>query len=388
MAGSPNVKPFIDEYERNRKILTDHTAVFDAPLDTTMAGLRGIMKKHGFDRKLGAMLVGLRGIMKDHEADSVLASIGAFVVSDKDPSRYAVKFSDLTTNQIKRAAVIKLLRHVYLEHVQGASEIWIVSTPRKYGNHVYRELKKAGKQIYRQYDKLEDIDEQFNKQQRRILADATGEAKRLVANTLIKLFMDVNSTSSRSYKLVKRWFVGAHATPNEVKSCIRELISGVKEIEKVINSNQLIFTDMPTLRHSTNAEDEKLARANAFVFANMFEKIPIIYIEKGFFNRPTHTMSERTQWANTVIHEITHLALNTADHRYRFEGLSPDYHMTSAQAIDNADSWSIFCADMAGTLTISQRDIILYGRSGKPNGPPIPQKIKSAPVAPPKIPKN
>lgn len=55
-------------------------------------------------------------------------------------------------------------------------------------------------------------------------------------------------------------------------------------------------------------------------------------------------------------HELSHREVKTADHRYRHHasGRKPDAadaKFTAAKALDNADSWALFCMDCAGQMS-------------------------------------
>lgn len=382
---------FSTEYRKQHATLSDNTIGFAQPLTDIMNRLKGVTCDDGFNRTFGTLLLGLRyQLKKDDEATAIMSAAGALSVNATDKAgRQKVKFKQVSDAEIKKAAAIKFLRHVYMSHVYGGKEIWIVSTPKAYKTDISEELKKAGRSELDQYACLGDVKEQFNKQQRKQLGESTIEAQRMLAKTLIELNKGANDVTHPICSKVKLWFAGAHASFQTVKSDIRRLIQDLTKVQNLINTNKLIYTDMPCLRYSTVPEHMRFANSIAFVFSGMHEGIPIIYIEKSFFKCGKWILSEKLDWANTVIHEITHLVLSTKDHRYRYQELSPDKHLTPAQAYNNADQWGLFCADACCMLTDYQRNGILYGVGKPPPNlapPPAPPKVrKNPPPVPPKI---
>ena len=142
---------------------------------------------------------------------------------------------------------------------------------------------------------------------------------------------------------------------------VGELQAGFKKVTATMNSNQLIFTDMPSIRGATSGEDYDLLSAYAFVFASRWEKLPIVYIENAFFGQHRSPLPDPTLWALTVVHEITHIDCGTKDHRYDNAGLKCGPMFDPDRAVENADSWAYFCADCANALTPAQINSAMIG---------------------------
>ncbi|MGQ8367248.1 M35 family metallo-endopeptidase [Glaciecola sp. 1036] len=367
---------FSKEYKKNQRVLSHPFTQYDAPLTHTMNFLKSIMGDSGFDRKYGVMLGSLRHILKGKEAQAILDAVGFSDESVTTSDRHGMRVNYLSDEQIKRAAAIKLLRHVYMVHVQGSTDIWVVSTPKSYQRFISKELEKTSSLSLMQRAKLEDVNEHFSEHQRKLIGASTNEARRLVAKTIMLLCMDRNNANSRIHRIVRRWFSGESVSAASVKSDMNKILAGLKKIENVINSNKLIFTDMPYLRTGNRKDDQYFYNSIAFVFGSMAEKIPIIYVEDAFFNASHTILGDSLHWTNTIIHEISHLILGTKDHRYRFEGLSPDHHLMPHEAMNNADTWSIFCLDACNMMTQYQKAYFNFGRSLRPPvAPPVPPKI-------------
>ena len=54
--------------------------------------------------------------------------------------------------------------------------------------------------------------------------------------------------------------------------------------------------------------------------------------------------------ALTIIHELTHKLVSTKDIRYDHDGLKPGATFDNGDALNNADSWAYFAADIVGAL--------------------------------------
>jgi hypothetical protein len=160
---------------------------------------------------------------------------------------------------------------------------------------------------------------------------------------------------------VRRWFADGATTGAELDIVIGKLGAGFKKVMATINSTQLIFTDMASLRGATAGDEAGLLSAYAFVYAGRYEKLPVVYIENAFFGTNATPIPDKALWAITVVHEITHLDVSTKDHQYDYAGLKPGPMFPPADAAENADSWAYFCADCANALAPSHVNAALDG---------------------------
>ena len=341
------LKPFSEEFNYQKSILDSYTNKYSAPLKNVMIAINSLMTSDGFDRKFAGQLDGLRLALMVKEREKIYSSVGA------DSSKA------MTNTQAILASLVKFLRHVYLVKAQGAQEVWVISTPKVFCKYISNQIYDVRNNPLLLAASIAEIDERFTEQQKKALGEATNVAMKWCQATLIELSLAHLSSKSRAKRIVRRWFTGDSADEKDVDACISELTAGIRKVMSVISSNKVIYTDMPTIRTSTDTKDKNLAAALAFVYAGNYEKIPIIYIENGFFNNSAGIMPERDYWALTVIHEITHLELSTKDHKYDFDGLRPNKNITPAQAIKNADSWAYFCANAAKALSNSTLNKVL-----------------------------
>ena len=82
-------------------------------------------------------------------------------------------------------------------------------------------------------------------------------------------------------------------------------------------------------------------------------------IESAFF-ADENVLAGKKNWTRILVHEMTHVELATADHRYAHDmlGMKPERtNFSTATCLANAESWAFFAADCAGTVdkgTLSQ----------------------------------
>jgi hypothetical protein len=339
---------FSAEYTYQKTLTTATNYNYRAPLTNTMRSLRVLMQNDGFDVTAAPHLDGLRLQLARDEREPILQSVGV-------NSKHILP--TMTQAQVLRACAVKFLRHVYMVRQAGARSVWVVSIPQMYNHYVSNELYNHKDSPLGLHMRLEDTNERFTAQQKQLLGTGTNLALRWCQLALRELTLASLSSTSRGRRLVRRWFTGPTRSDARVDRYINELIAGLRRIIAVLNSNKIIFTDMPSLRNSTNADDQRLANAMAFVFGSRHEGLPIIYIENSFFTNSYLPLLETC--AQTIIHEITHLELGTSDHAYDFNGLTPDDKLTPRQAMENADSWGYFCCNAARAMSVAAMNRML-----------------------------
>ncbi len=209
--------------------------------------------------------------------------------------------------------------------------------------------------------RLTDKDERFGPQRRAALGEATTTGLAWCQRANMALAEAAADPASESMNKVRRWFASSVTTEEDLESVIRELSAGFKKVTATLNSNQLIFTDMPSLRGATGGQYLRLLNSYAFVFGGRYEKLPIVYIENAFFGPHGSPLPDKTLWALTVVHEITHIDASTKDHHCDNDGLRCGPMFDPDDAAENADSWAYFCADCANALTPSQINAAMVG---------------------------
>lgn len=240
-----------------------------------------------------------------------------------------------------RVAALEMLRHLWLLKKSGSHKLWVLSLPESYRDWPAADL--AGKDFDGIGSRLNDESSHFSVDDRKHLSQATQHGLKWVH----KAMAVAASPNKKNLAIVRRWFADANSTDEDMKAAAATLNEGLKKIAAVIKSTFLLVTDMPLDRGNPAK-----ASTNAFVFSS--EKIDVIYVEAAFFSN-RDMFKDLKNWTRIVVHELSHRACKTDDHRYRHHpaGLKPDagdVKFTAAKALANADSWAMFCMDCAGQM--------------------------------------
>ncbi len=340
---------FSAEYRTLKEIVAK--GQFDEPLRAAMAQMKGIFGVDGFDANCEAPLELMRGLLFIQEHERILSSAGV------DPKATTAP----PLESVMRAAALKFLRHLYLVHQRGSQKVWVADTPTSFNHYPSGELDDVRSNVLNLRARLGDTDEQFGPKRRAALSVSTTIGLAWCQRTNMALAEAASNPASRSMEKVKRWFTSSVTTDEDLEQMIGELQAGFKKVTTTMNSSQLIFTDMPSLRNSTRDEDVQLRNSYAFVFRSRAEKLPIIYIEDKFFGPNRSPLPPNILWPLTVVHEITHIDAATRDFRYDADGLRCGPMFDPDEAVSNADSWAYFCADCADALTPSQINAAMTG---------------------------
>jgi hypothetical protein len=343
------VELFSAEYRTLKEIVDK--GQFDDPLKAAMGQMKGILGVDGFDPNCQAPLDLMRGLLFIQEHDRILGSAGI------DPQGRTAP----ALEGVMRAAALKFLRHLYLVGQRGDQKVWVADSPKSYGHYPSGELDTVKGSLPNLRARLSDKDEPFGPQRRASLGEATTTGLAWCQRANMALAEAAANPASTGMEKVKRWFSSSVTTEEDLESMIGELSAGFKKVTATMNSSQLISTDMPSLRGATSGKDHKLLNAYAFVFGGRYEKLPVVYLENLFFGPHRSPLPDRTLWALTVVHEITHIDCSTKHHRYDEDGLKCDNLFDPDDAVEDADSWAFFCADCAGALTPSQINAAMSG---------------------------
>ena len=242
---------------------------------------------------------------------------------------------------VNRIAGLEMLRHLWLLKKSGSHKLWILSLPNGYIDWPDQDL--SGKTFGGIATRLNDETSHFSTSDRKHLSEATQEGLKWVHKAML---VAASPTTKKNKEILRRWFADADTTDEQLNAAAEILNTGLKKISTVIKSTFLLFVDMPMDRTAA-------ANTNAYVFSD--EKISVVYIEAAFFGKED-TWKDLKNWTRIVVHELTHREAKTKDHRYRHhaKGLKPDAGdatFNAAKALENADSWAIFCMDCAGRMT-------------------------------------
>lgn len=242
----------------------------------------------------------------------------------------------------RRVAALETLRHLWLLKRSGSHKVWVLSLPNNYRDWPEADL--ASKDYDGIGTRINDSSSHFSTDDRKHLSEATREGLKWVHKAMI---VAATPNTKKHQALLQRWFADANTKDEDYAAIGLTLNEGLKKIATRIASTFLLFTDMPMNRGLADK-----ANVNAFVFSN--EKIDVIYVEAAFFSN-ADMFKDLKNWTRIVVHELSHREAKTKDHRYRHHdaGLKPDAgdaKFTAAQALNNADSWAMFCMDCAGRM--------------------------------------
>ena len=280
--------------------------------------------------------------LRDKLDKSAKKSIGAFLMGNglDDVILKAAAANDGDKAVGDKAAALKMLKHLYLVRKKGSQDVWVYAPPKAYKKWVFDEIKGSDSDSRK---RLQQETEVYSASDRMVMADALQESAAWCHKVLIALGGKDGEAS------VRRWFLGTDGTAQQMTQALDRLRAGFKKVDTLCRSGKLVFSDEPGDRNGGGWKDW------AFVYSS--EKMDVVYLQGAFLK--AGNSGNKTMCALTIIHELTHRVLSTKDHRYDYDGLKPGRDIEFNKAINNADSWGYFAADVAGMLTKSDRERVL-----------------------------
>ena len=330
------LKLFSEEYNRVRNRLK--TSEYADPLKPHLAAVKTALGVDGPDAGCAKKLDELREAVASEEASKIMQSSGLNGNNTPVPQN------------VEKAATAKFLRHLYYVNGRGSQSVWVFSSPASYSDYPTDEFNSIQSNIAQIKSSLNDHVERFSNDRKKHL----GESSLTALNWCLRaqIVLSSSHTSTESMNRVKRWFADDTTGDEQLKTTIATLLAGFKKIANTLNSTQLLYTDMASLRCAApGTQDKGFLESEAFVYAGRYEKLPIIYIENAFFGSNTNVLSGPKNWARIIVHELSHLDCSTTDEKYAWAGIRPGKGITAEQAAKNADTWAYFAADCAGMLT-------------------------------------
>lgn len=332
---------FSECYKKAMPVAKDLSFFSDYSGALEVGNLGIVMGADGPKREHAGRLTNLRiAILLERLATN--RSVGDIIVDAAEKAGAAgvvswVKSLFTTYSLEERAATLKMLAHLYLRHAKGAQDVWIYSPPVKYKKWVYDEV--AGLSKAKLKTKLTEEEEVYSATDFGVM----GESTTMALAWSMKVGTKLASPDAATKDLVKFWFLPSGASDDDVTSACKTLQAGFTKITRVLNSNKLVLSDEPVDRNGGGWKDY------AFIFKS--EKMNVIYIQ----NATLKSGKSGHMWlaALTIVHELSHREVDTDDHRYDSDGkLSPQATggLASDKALDNADNWGYFAADLNGML--------------------------------------
>jgi hypothetical protein len=312
-------------------------------------GLKKVLGPDGPDRAHGQALDDLRDVgLQLKEIDRIMEAAGL------DPNGTGIP----ADAGVRKAALVKFLRHLYLVGARGNHQVWVLSTPASYRQFPSGEIMDANLSHQMLRTKLGDTAEQFDLGVRRKM----GEASQLALSWVeaAKLTLSLAQTDPKQMARVRRWFADGATTEARLDMTIAQLQAGFKKMANSLNDAIIVITDLPRQRL-----DPKKQYTEAFIkkIGGLVEMPRTIYIEQAFFrNIDVSVLHDvKRNWARVLVHECSHIDGETTDHRYAYRGIKVGSNLSDAEAAANADSWAFFAADCAGALVPGE---VLRARGG------------------------
>jgi hypothetical protein len=347
------MKLFSDAYTETRNALALTTYSSDRGWPAIIRDLRELMQQDGFVRSKRSSLEGLRKLIKSDskngsECDALIDAVGG--------SNNNITMVDGIV--ARKLGALKLLRHTYSLASWGSHKLWIVSTPAsmcEWPADAY-----VGKQVLSVKNSLNDLKEQFSDDAKKNLSKATQEGGAWCQKAMI-VAGSCLSGKGKNIDTIKRWFADEdNQGTAELALIASTLNEGFKKLACAITKGQVILTDVPSIRGDIKS-DIWLSEAAAAPGSATSDGIRVVYIESAFF-ADQNVLSGKKNWTRILVHEMTHVELNTADHRYAHNrlGMKPERnHFSTAKCLTNAESWAYFAADCAGALDAGIRSRVL-----------------------------
>lgn len=246
-----------------------------------------------------------------------------------------------------RAALLKTFKHLYMVERKGAQTVWVMDPPSAYQRWPYDEF--ASRRAADIKASLKQDDEVFGPSNREMMAEALQLAHSWCADVQMKLM------APAALKEVHRWFHLPTATPAEVEKTRGVLREGYRKIQQTCNANCVVFSDQADERHSGRGRD-------GWAAVTIEDRVPVIYIFELFLRAGQRCamghVPKLWQCAVTIIHELSHKVLGTADWRYEDHSLKPA-KFDQGVPISNAESWAYFAAAMVNALQVATINRVL-----------------------------
>jgi hypothetical protein len=245
-----------------------------------------------------------------------------------------------------RAAFLEMLRHFYLIKLSGNHRVWVQDGALKFHKWVYDEFDGQTRDELKRKLAHEPF-LAFGSSDRQMFAEALQQVRKWSMDIVSKL----GKPDQNTLKIVRRWFHDGTPSGATLNATAVTLLDGFKRIAAFSNSTSVVFSDNPPNR-------DKQWDASA----NSGDKMPVIYVYGGFLKNARKDASGRypRMWfaALTLIHELSHNLISTKDLRYDLDGLKPGTSFSAADAINNADSWAYFAADMVGAIPAANFNLV------------------------------
>ena len=363
-------RKFRSEYDAAREVLASAEG-FDAGWQAVVAQLAQLMSHDGFDVGRAEVLDELRR-RATHGADATRVDEAEGMLRAIGPAADGGLVADAAR---RRAAALKLLRHVYLESRSGSRGVWIVALPVEFTDWPSSQFSDTAANLAGARQLLAGRHEHFDGAQRRWLGAATLQGLAWCQRAAMVLAdarrvrgsagADRADARTQARALVRRWFAEPGLGEPALDKLVATLSRGFKDIVGALNRGRFVITDWVPLRSASSGLEAEFLRTEAFAFRARSEGMDVVYVEGAFFDDIAgNVLRGQSNWTRILVHELSHLVCGTHDVdngrvRYAWSGIGPHAGYASTETIRNADNWAFFAADCAGALTVGPRETAL-----------------------------
>ena len=361
-------KKFKPEYDAAKAALGS-ASDFAPEFKPLVLRLQKLMGSEGFEAGQEEALTALRSqIIKGKsqttttEDKGILTAVGAW--TDVDTGTLAAEAK-------KRAAALKMLRHIYLLNKAGSRKVWVHALPDDFTDWPSRHLSASASSMGAAKTLLRTSNEHFSEQHKRYLGNSVFEsvawcqkAGMVLANAAAPAGPGANPGRIGARNMVKRWFAEPGLADATLDAHIATLDAGFKKLLAMLGKGHFVVTDWVPFRGSTDADEIKFLNSEAFTFKSRAEGMDVVYIESSFFASGGNVLSGQKNWTRIMVHELTHLVcgttdVNNGDTRYAWYGIGPHAGYPASDCVRNAENWAFFAADCVGQLTDGERNSAL-----------------------------
>jgi hypothetical protein len=333
---------FTEEYDDIRTILRDDAFAGDAKIQALVGKLKSLLAADGPDKAQAAALDTLRDYCERGFLQRLFGS-----ATNKETTGILTLAGD-AANLDRKAAALKTLRHFRLMTKFGGHSLWLLSLPKPYRKWLTDEL--SGLNEAQLKPKLSLTKEYFTNKEMRDLTTSSQRAASWANKAMAICSSTKGVGATKAATLIKRWFADeTHQDSAKIDEIGAKLRLGFQKIATAATSGKMIFTDNPFHRGTQYEESE------AYVW---YDRLNVVYIEKAFFGKE-NVLTGSVNWARILVHELSHSQLRTDDIRYAWHAnsIAPKAgSFSTADALNNADSWAFFAADANGELTQKNRN--------------------------------
>ncbi len=330
---------FSEAFDEAKGVLT--TGVFTGDVEKMRGKLGQLFGADGLAPAEAAQLGKLREILTS--AKRKLIAEGGKGPDEANAEAILASLGD-TIGQPKRAATLKMLKHLYHTKSSGGQAIWVYSPPKIYTKWIFDEVSNASSTALK--DTLKKSEEEvYSESQRDLMSDAVQAARKVCLDAVVKLISPTDATKD----IIRRYFGNAASTDTNLTTVATTLREGYQKIASACNATSVVISDEPGDRNGGGWKD--------WAFIYTAEAMSVIYLQGAWVKKADEAtpsnQSPLYRCARTIVHELSHKQLRTEDVVYGPKGLMPQGSttLTPEYALHNADSWAYFCMDVTGNLT-------------------------------------